>query len=351
MDNFEKAKKLIGEYDGPDIRIMEVCGTHTHEIFRQGIRQMLSPKIHMISGPGCPVCVTRVGYIDMALYLMEKGITILTFGDLVRVPGTSASLQEGRALGGHLVTVYSPQDALYYAENHRDEECVFLSVGFETTTPGSCIAVRKAYENGISNFSIMTANKTMPPAYMAMKDSTDVFLYPGHVHAITGLSVPRMLSETGQVSGVCAGFTARELVTAIALAVKKFQEGKKFFVNAYPRVVREEGQPNAIELIHSMMEPCDDEWRGIGIIPDSGLRLRDEYADFDAVKKYSVPRIKGKAAAGCRCGEVLTGKVSPGQCPLFGTACTPDHPVGACMVSSEGTCSAYYLYGGIKCRK
>lgn len=342
----EKAVAFLKNYDGPDVRIMEVCGTHTHEIFRQGVRNMLSPRIHMISGPGCPVCVTDVGFIDEAVWLaQEKGCTILTFGDLVRVPGTSMSLQLARAKGARVKTVYSPQDAEDYAREHQDEECVFLSVGFETTTPGSCIALRKAREDGITNFSLLTANKTMPTAYMAMKDSTDFFLYPGHVHAITGLSVPEQLAKDGLASGVCAGFTARELVTAIAIGVKKFNEGKPFFVNAYPRVVKEEGQPAARELVNSVMEPCDAVWRGIGMIENSGMRLRAEYRDMDARYKCQIPKMEGRANPACQCGRVLTGAITPRECPLFGKVCTPEHPVGACMVSSEGACSAFYLYG------
>lgn len=349
MNGMEKAVNIIRNYDGPDVRIMEVCGTHTHEIFRQGVRAMLSPRIHMISGPGCPVCVTDVSYIDEAIFLAEqRDCTILTFGDLVRVPGTKSSLQLARGKGARVRTVYSPQDAEDYAREHPDEQCVFLSVGFETTTPGSCIAVRKAREDGITNFALLTANKTMPPAYYAMKDSTDLFLYPGHVHAITGLAVPEKLAAEGLASGVCAGFTARELVTAIAVAVTKFAEGRPFFVNCYPRVVREEGQPAAIALVNSMMEPCDNVWRGIGLIPQSGMRLRKEYQDMDARAKFDLPRIEGRANPACRCGSVLKGEITPQECPMFGKACTPEHPVGACMVSSEGACSAFYLYGNAK---
>lgn len=346
MNQMERAISILRGYDGPEVRIMEVCGTHTHEIFRQGIRGILSPAIHMISGPGCPVCVTGTGYIDEALWLAEeKGCTILTFGDLVRVPGSRESLQNARAKGAKIRTVYSPQDGETYAAAHPEEECVFLSVGFETTTPSSCIAVKNAIRDGIRNFSLLTANKTMPMAYEAMKDSTDLFLYPGHVHAITGLSIPRMLADTHQVSGVCAGFTARELVTALAVAVTNFEKGGYFFVNCYPRVVREEGQPEAIRLVDSMMEPCDDLWRGIGRIEGSGMRLRPEYAEYDARSRYQIPPMQGRTNNGCRCGSVLQGRIEPGQCPLFGKVCTPEHPAGACMVSSEGACSAYYLYG------
>lgn len=341
----QRALDILRGYDGPNVRIMEVCGTHTHEIFRQGIRRVLPEGVWLISGPGCPVCVTPVGFIDEAIELaLSHGCTITTFGDLVRVPGSTMSLQGARARGARVRTVYSPQDAEAYAEAHPDEDVVFLSVGFETTTPSSCLAVRAAQDAGIGNFSLLTANKTMPGAYQAMKDSTDLFLYPGHVHAITGTKVCEDLVEQG-VSGVVAGFTASELLTALAVGVTRFAEGRPFFVNCYPRVVRPEGQPQAQRLVASMMEPCDARWRGIGIIPGSGMRLRGEYAAFDARQKHGLEPIQGRENPACRCGEVLQGKIVPGQCPVFGRACTPEHPVGACMVSSEGACSAYYLYG------
>ncbi len=338
--------EILKEYDGPRVRIMEVCGTHTHEIFRQGIRRILSDKIELISGPGCPVCVTPVGFIDEAVYLaLQRGCTICTFGDLVRVPGTEMSLAGARGKGGKVKVVYSPQDAEKYAKEHPEEQVVFLSVGFETTTPSSCIAVKMAAEQGITNFSLLTANKTMPGAYEAMKDSTDLFLYPGHVHAITGTGICEELAGRG-VSGVCAGFTAKELTTALAVAVKQFEKGEAFFVNCYPRVVKAEGSPGAQKLVKEMMEPCDSEWRGIGVIPDSGMKLQEAFAQYDARVKYNVPAIRGKVNPACRCGEVLQGKCLPSDCKVYGKVCTPEHPVGACMVSGEGACSAFYLYGG-----
>ena len=291
-----RAREIIDNYQGEPIRIMEVCGTHTHEIFRLGIRQILPDKVRLISGPGCPVCVTPVDFIDEAVYLaMEKNVTICTFGDLVRVPGSfgtagaakaadkgsgqgqkaresgqgqEAPLQAGdaagqersaktakigslaaaRAAGARIQVVYAPQDAVAYAKEHPQEQVVFLSVGFETTTPSSCLAVKEAMSEGLTNFSILTANKTMPAAYAAMKDSTDAFLYPGHVHAITGTGICEELAREG-TSGVVAGFTAKELMTALAVIVKKTQEGKPYFENCYPRVVRAEGSPAAQRLV------------------------------------------------------------------------------------------------------
>ncbi|MCR5340687.1 MAG: hydrogenase formation protein HypD [Saccharofermentans sp.] len=346
MSTIEEARSYLENYDGPDFRIMEVCGTHTHEIFRQGIRRILSPKINLISGPGCPVCVTPVSFIDEAVYLaLEKGCTITTFGDLVRVPGSKMSLAGARAKGAKVKVVYAPFDAVKIAQDNPEEQVVFLSVGFETTTPSDVIAVKKAMAAGLKNFAILTANKTMPGAYEAMGKSCDAFLYPGHVHAITGTQICKDMCEKG-VSGVIAGFTGSELLTALAVAVKKFGEGKPFFVNCYPRVVKDEGSPSAVAMVDKFMEPCDAEWRGIGTIPMSGMQLRDEFAEFDARKKYDVPQIKPEYKTACRCGDVLQGKITPNQCPLFGKACNPDHPVGACMVSDEGACSAFYMYGG-----
>ena len=339
------AAQILADYDGPALRIMEVCGTHTHENFRLGIRKLLPPQVNLISGPGCPVCVTPVDFIDEALWLADHNVTVCTFGDLVRVPGTERSLASARAEGARVQVVYSPLDALEYARSNPNEQVCFLSVGFETTVPASCLAVDQARAQGVDNFSLLVANKTMPHAYAALKGSADVFLYPGHVHAITGTKLCEDLVEQG-VSGVLAGFTAKELVTAMAVALAKAQEGKPFFVNAYPRVVKPEGTPAAVELIERVMEPCDAEWRGLGVIPQSGLALREAYAAHDARKKFDMPAIHGHANPACRCGSVLRGDIVPSQCPLFGKVCTPVHPVGACMVSGEGACSAYYQYGG-----
>lgn len=339
------AKEIIETYDGPPVRIMEVCGTHTHENFRLGIRKLLPKQVELISGPGCPVCVTPVGFIDEAVWLaLEKGVTVCTFGDLVRVPGTQMSLAGARAKGGKIQIVYSPADAEKYAREHPQEQVVFLAVGFETTTPASCLSVKKAQEDKITNYSILTANKTMPGAYAALKESADVFLYPGHVNAITGTALCESLAEEG-VNGVVAGFTPRELLTAMAVSLVKYREGKPFFVNCYPRVVTKEGSLEAQRLMDELMEPCDSEWRGLGVIADSGLKLRQEWQAYDARKKYQMPKMEGKSNPACRCGDVLQGKCKPWDCKVFGKGCTPLHPIGACMVSNEGACSAYFQYG------
>lgn len=341
-----KALARIREYDGRPLRIMEVCGTHTHAIFAMGIRKLLPPSVRLISGPGCPVCVTETGYIDEAVYLaLDRGCTVMTFGDLLRVPGTEMSLQQARARGGDIRIVYSPLDAADYAGEHPDKEVVFLSVGFETTVPAALLSVQKAEREGLTNYALLTANKTMDEAYKALKGSADAYLYPGHVCAITGMVPLRRLAAEEGISGVVSGFTADEIITALALIISKTTEGKPFAENAYPRVVTEEGMPDGIALIQRLMEPCDDVWRGIGVIPGSGLRLREEFALYDARRKYGVPHMEGRPNPACRCGDVLMGRISPNECPVFGKGCTPEHPIGACMVSSEGTCSAYYKYG------
>ena len=341
----EKAAAIVRNYDGRPLRIMEVCGTHTHEIFRLGIRGMLPDSITLISGPGCPVCVTPTGFIDEAVWLaLEKGCTICTFGDLVRVPGSERSLAQARAEGAKIVMVYSPLDSVEYAEQHPEEQVVWLAVGFETTTPATCVAVQQAKQKGLTNYAVLTANKFMDNAYLALKDSADAFLYPGHVSVLTGTAIYEHLRDDEGISGVVTGFTGPEILTALAFCVRGCESGRPFFRNCYPRVVKDEGSPSGRKLIAEAMEPIDTEWRGLGVIPQSGYRLREAYADFDARKKFQMPKIEGHPNPACRCGEVLQGKCTPDQCPLFGKVCTPEHPVGACMVSNEGACSAFYKY-------
>ncbi|MBO5723532.1 MAG: hydrogenase formation protein HypD, partial [Lentisphaeria bacterium] len=318
-------------------------------IFRLGIRSLLPETIQLISGPGCPVCVTPCNYIDEAITLaLDHKVTLCTFGDLIRVPGSASSLARSRTAGAVIQTVYSPLDALHYAEEHPEEQVCFLAVGFETTTPGACLAVKKASSAGVKNFTLLTANKTMPNAYKALQGSADAFLFPGHVHAIIGTSLCETLCREQGVSGVVAGFTAEELLTALSVIVCRAQEGKAFFENCYSRVVRKEGNPAAAALIREVMEECDTQWRGLGTIPMSGLQLRKEWEDFDARKRFALGNMEGKGNPACRCGEILQGKIKPCDCPLFGKVCTPLHPVGACMVSNEGACSAYYQYGDLK---
>lgn len=342
-----KARDIIAGYRGPKLCIMEVCGTHTHEIFRLGIRSLLPENVALISGPGCPVCVTPVSYIDEAIFLAEeRHATICTFGDLVRVPGTEKTLADARSRGARIQVVYTPLDAVTYAEEHPREEVVFLSVGFETTTPSACLALKRAEAQDIANFSLLTANKTMPAAYEAMASHTDAYLYPGHVCAITGTSLPESLTKQG-ISGAVAGFTASELLTALAVILEKSRSGEPFFVNAYPRVVRPAGNPAARALVETYMEPCDATWRGLGTLKASGLKIRPAFAPRDARVRFSLPSMSGRENPACHYGAILQGLERPVDCPLYGRTCTPDHPIGACMVSREGACSAYYLYGGL----
>lgn len=345
-EKIKSAKEIIESYNGPKLRIMEVCGTHTHEIFRLGIRNILPSSIELISGPGCPVCVTPVGFIDEAICLaLDHNATICTFGDLIRVPGSEMSLADARSKGAQIKTVYSPLDAVTYAQNNKNIEVVFLAVGFETTTPAACLAVKKAAKLNLTNFTVLTANKTMPNAYKVLKNSADAFLYPGHVNAITGTKLCEGLVCEG-VSGVVTGFTANELLTALAVTIELSQKHQPFFKNCYPRVVTSEGNIPAQNIINEVMESCDSEWRGLGLIKQSGLKLRDKYKDFDARLHFSLPKMCGKPNPLCRCGDVLQGKCKPSDCKVFGKGCTPQHPIGACMVSNEGACSAYYQYGG-----
>jgi hydrogenase expression/formation protein HypD len=334
----------IRNYSGRQLRIMEVCGTHTHENFRLGIRSMLPENIRLIAGPGCPVCVTSAAYIDEAIFLASRGLTVCSFGDLLRVRGSGGTLSEARANGCRIKIVYSPLDALDYAKKNPHEQVVFLSVGFETTTPISCLAAKKAVQQGLDNFSILTANKTMTNAYYKLAGSADAFLYPGHVSAITGTGIYKMLLQRG-ISGVAAGFSAIELLMAINAIIYKSQNDEPYFVNCYKSVVAEDGNPRACAIVDEMMESCDAQWRGLGIIEGSGMKLRDEYSSVDARLKFCVPEFKQSEPAGCRCGDVLRGLIEPPDCPLFGKSCLPENPSGACMVSSEGACAAYYKYG------
>ena len=340
------SRAIIEEYSGRPLRIMEVCGTHTHEIFRCGIRKILPPQVELISGPGCPVCVTPPGFIDSAIELaLEHKALICTFGDLIRVPGSSMSLAGARSKGAQIKAVYTPLDAVDIARENPDKEVVFLAVGFETTVPSACLAVKHAVSENIRNFSLLTSNKTMPNAYRALGNCADAFLYPGHVHTIIGSSICQELLAEG-VSGVVAGFQPDELLTALAVILHHAGNGKNpFFENCYRRIAKDGGNPAAVRVINEFMTSCDAEWRGLGVIPGSGLKLNEKYEAYDARLKFNVPECSGTPHAGCRCGEILKGILKPQDCPLFGKICTPVNPVGACMVSHEGSCSAYYQYG------
>lgn len=351
--------EIIKSYKGEKIRIMEVCGTHTHEIFKNGIRRLLSKDIELISGPGCPVCVTETKYIDEALWLsMKKGVTVCSFGDLIRVPGSEMSLAEARSCNAKVKVVYSPIDVVNLAIENREEEFVFLSTGFETTTPSSCIALKKALEYNLSNFSLLTANKTMFNAYLSLSGSVDAFIYPGNVSTMTGMETYYKLRDEYEISGSVTGFSADNIIFSIDRIIdgvvksraseKNTGRKKAFAYNCYNEIVLEKRNEKAAKLIDTFMVPIDAEWRGIGVIKDSGLKIRSEFKDFDARIKYHIPEFKSENNMGCRCGDVLLGKIKPTECPLFGNKCIPINPVGACMVSGEGACSAYYKYSAFE---
>ncbi len=349
--DYERAIDFIKNYKDKEIRMMEVCGTHTHEIFKLGIRDILPDNIKLISGPGCPVCVSDTTFIDQALFLgNEKNVTLGTFGDLVKVPGTKENLADLRAKGSKVNVFYSPLDAVEYAKNNPKEDVVFLAVGFETTTPSYCIAIQKAMQDNVKNFSILNACKTMPKAYEFIKDNTDIYIYPGHVHAIIGTKLCKEMADKN-ISGIITGFTLGEILSAFVNAIKLYdnkEKDKGFYKNCYTRVVTESGLINAQKMVDEMMIPSLAKWRGLGEIEDSGMDLREKYRDFDAKYKYDIPDMDSKNNKMCKCSDVLKGEIEPKSCPLFGQSCTPSHPIGSCMVSSEGACSAWYLYGGMK---
>lgn len=346
---FEKAEAELKKYQGRPLVLMEVCGTHTMAIFQYGIRDLLPEGIRLVSGPGCPVCVTPVGYMDAAIQLAsDPRVTLTTFGDMLRIPGSNSSLALEKAAGADIRIVYSPLDAVMLAENSQDRQVVFLSVGFETTTPVTALALRQAKEKKLSNFHVLTANKTMPSAMemLAQQGRIDGFLLPGHVCAISGLNEYEVLAEKHGIPGVATGFEPLDLLQALLMLSRLAEAREGRVINQYARVVRPEGNKKAKEIVRQVFEVCDAQWRGLGRIPDSGLRLRKEYEAFDAWKYFKLEPEQGKEPEGCLCGQVLMGNLKPGECPLFGTACTPESPVGACMVSYEGTCAAYYKYGG-----
>lgn len=328
------------------VKIMEVCGTHTVAIHRYGIQRLLPDNVKLVSGPGCPVCVTPDAFIDEAVFLARQGFLITTFGDMIRVPGSHSSLEKERAQGHDIKIVYSPLDALSMAETSK-KDVVFLSVGFETTIPGIAVTVKQAKEKGISNFYLLTANRIVPPALLALiqgDSRLDGFILPGHVSTVLG-KVGYDFLENYNIGGVIAGFEPVDIVSSIILLLKAIREKEVVVVNNYKRVVRDEGNPRSQAIIKTVFKETDAEWRGIGMIGKSGLQLNKQYEDLDIRNKVEIKTEKVKGHPGCRCGDVLRGWIDPPKCPLFGKACTPDSPIGPCMVSSEGSCSAWYKYG------
>ncbi len=336
---------------GRDVNIMEVCGTHTTEFFRSGVKDIFPPRLTLVDGPGCPVCVTPNDYLDRAVEIARRHRAIITtFGDMMRVPSSYTSLLKEKAEGVDVRIVYSPMDALSIARQNKDREVVFLSVGFETTVPTEAVAVKQAKLEGIDNFSILAGNKLTPPAVHALLQAEEVkidgFILPGHVSVITGIKTWRFIADTFGKPCVIAGFGNRDLLMGTLLLLDLIEKQQPVIMNEYTQAVTEEGNTRAQEVMAEIFELHEAKWRGIGPIPGSGLKIRKEYEAYDAQMKFPVKMPPLKEAKGCRCGEVLRGVISPLECPLFGKACTPQTPVGACMVSTEGSCAAFYKYKG-----
>ena len=348
------AKALLADIErlaeGRHLRYMEVCGTHTVAIFRAGLRQILPENIELVSGPGCPVCVTSDVYMDKAIaYAKMESVTVATFGDMLKVPGSCESLADARAAGADIRVVYSPLDALTAARENPQKTVVFLGVGFETTAPTEAAAVLSAKDEGLQNFCVLSAQKLVPPAVKLLLDAPDVhvdgFLLPGHACVVTGTRPYGFLADEAHKPGVVAGFTPLAILRAVWRLVRQTADGDARIENEYGSVVREEGNPAALAILARVYEEAADEWRGLGVIERSGLRMREAFADFDAERRLpvEVERVEKKTA--CRCGEVLRGAVRPTDCTLFAKACVPAHAVGPCMVSVEGVCAAWYKYG------
>ncbi|MCD6362349.1 MAG: hydrogenase formation protein HypD [Armatimonadetes bacterium] len=328
-------------------RLMEVCGTHSHAVARYGIGQLLPGHIELLSGPGCPVCVTPTGQVDAALELARRpGVTIATFGDMIRVPGSDSTLAEERARGAGVKVIFSPMEAVDMAE--AGLEVVLLGVGFDTTAPGVAVAVAEAARRDLDTFSILCAHKLLIPALHALLAADDVaidgLIGPGHVSTIIGSDAYLPVVERFHIPCVIAGFEATDIMRAVLALVRQIEAGAAVVENEYPRAVAAEGNPQALEAMYRVFEPCDSEWRGMGVIPGAGLKLREEYRRLDALARYGVELHEGRDDPRCRCGEVLRGALRPDQCGAFGRACTPEHPLGPCMVSSEGACAAVYKY-------
>ncbi len=345
----QKLIEKIKSISRKDVRLMEVCGTHTVSIFRSGIRSVLPENISLLSGPGCPVCVTDQGEIDAFIELARIDDAIITtFGDLMRVPGTQSSLQKESAGGRDIRVVYSTFDALEIAKKNPAKKVVFLGIGFETTAPTIAAAILSAAQMEVKNFSVISAHKLVPPALEALMASADVridgFILPGHVSVIIGLNAYQPFFDRYQIPCVVAGFEPTDILQAISMLVEMLESDSPALDNAYPRVVTIEGNTKAQQILHEIFEPADACWRGIGVIPRSGLKIREKYVAHDAQKLFDVQVSDTKTPKGCACGEILIGTKTPPECALYKKACTPMDPIGPCMVSTEGTCAAYYKY-------
>jgi hydrogenase expression/formation protein HypD len=367
LDEFrdrDKARILIKEIESliatidiakkRPIHIMEVCGGHTHSIFRYGIEGMLPKEIELVHGPGCPVCVLPMGRVDDCVSIADRPEVIFTtFGDAMRVPGSKKSLLQAKADGADIRMVYSPMDALAIARKNADREVVFFGIGFETTMPSTALTILQAESDGVTNFSVFCNHITIVPTIKAILDSPDLqldgFLGPGHVSMVIGTAPYAFIAEFYRRPMVVAGFEPLDILQSIWMVLKQIKEGRAEIENQYARIVPEAGNSPALQAVSRVYELREFfEWRGLGSIDHSGVKLRDAYAHFDAERKFAVPGVKIADPKACQCGEVLKGVIKPWQCKVFGSACTPESPLGALMVSSEGACAAYYQYGGIK---
>jgi hydrogenase expression/formation protein HypD len=344
-------KDIFGRIGRP-LNFMEVCGTHTVAIFRHGIRGLLPGGLRLLSGPGCPVCVTSIRDIDTAIAMAKReDVIFTTFGDMLRVPGGLQSLLDARANGADIRIVYSPLDSLKIAQDNRNKKVVFFAAGFETTAPLTAVTVREAERLGISNFFIYTVHKVVPPAIDALLAAGDVridgFILPGHVSAIIGSEPYRFIGDKYSIPSVITGFEAKDILGGIALLLRQVFARRTNVEIEYRSAVMEEGNPKALQIINEIFEPADSYWRGIGVIPGSGLALCAAVRHREAASLFGIETPDIAEPAGCMCGQVLRGIIMPDECPLFAGVCTPENPVGACMVSSEGSCSAYYRYRDI----
>jgi hydrogenase expression/formation protein HypD len=335
---------------GKPVKLMEVCGTHTVAIFKHGIRDIIPKEISLLSGPGCPVCVTAIKDVDVAIAISKMNGNILsTFGDMMRVPGSKQSFFHAQAEGANIMIVYSPMDALKFALGNRDKKVIFFATGFETTSPSIAGTLYEAEKAGAQNFFIYSTHKLVPPALKALLDSGEVRIHglilPGHVCTIAGCKPYEFLASDYKVPSVITGFDAEDILQGIMMLLEQIASNRPAIEIQYKRAVRDEGNPKAVSLINEYFEPCDANWRGLGTIPQSGLRLKNKYSHWDATKRFEIDVPDAKEPKACQCGFVLRGIKIPTDCPLFGKTCTPEKPVGACMVSSEGSCAAYFKYG------
>ncbi len=332
-------------------KFMEVCGGHTHTIYRHGIEHVLPTSVELVHGPGCPVCVIPMGRVDDAIAVAETpGVIFTSFGDMMRVPGGNGNLLEAKARGADVRFVYSPLDALRLATETPDRDVVFFAVGFETTAPSTALTLLRARELGVKNFRVFCNHVTIVPPIKAILESPDLrldgFLGPGHVSTVVGNRPYRFVTEQYGKPLVTAGFEPLDILQAIDMLLAQISEGRCEVENQYARVVRDEGNPRALAALAEVFELRPHfEWRGLGFISQSALKLRPEFAEFDAELHYPVPGVRVADPKACQCGEVLKGVIKPWECKVFGTACTPETPIGTCMVSSEGACAAYYNFG------